>query len=424
MKNIFATLKDRKMLITLLLGFSSGLPLALTGSTLSAWYAAAKAPTLVEIGFLSLATWPYTLKFLWAPLMDRWVPPLLGRRRGWILIFQILLCLGMASMALLSPNTSPKLLLVVAFLVAFFSASQDIAFNAYCTDLIPTDERALGAAMNTNGYRIAMLISGGLATTLAGFYSFQLAYFLMMALMGIGIVATFLGPDPEKTVTPPKRLWDCTVLPFIDFIKRPQAISILLFIVFYKLGDAYAGALSQTFLIREIKFTLIEIGLMAKTTGFLATILGTTTGALLIPRYGWVTSLFMFGVAQAISNLAFILLMWTGPDYTAAAFVIFIENFCGGMGTAAFLGFMMGLCNARFTAFQFALLSSLSSVGRVFMGPLAGTVANDYGWVTYFMSSLALSLPGLILILWLRNGIDKMTETQAKDRENQLAAAS
>jgi len=213
-------------------------------------------------------------------------------------------------------------------------------------------------------------------------------------------------------------------LPFLDFLKRPQAIWILFFIVFYKLGDAFAGALSQTFLIREIHFNLAEIGVMHKSAGFIGTILGTLSGALLMAKLGWFRGLFIFGILQAISNLIYMVLMWTGPHYFIAAFSIFLENYCGGMGAAAFTGLIMGLCNSRFSAFQYALLSSLSAVGRVFIGPLAGWIANDYGWSTYFMASIVLAVPGLLLLFLLKNNIQKMTEDQAAERANLDLATS
>jgi len=414
-KNVFSAFNDRRIVITLLLGFASGLPLCLSSSALQAWFSVSNV-SLTSIGFIGLAGLPYTFKFLWAPVMDRWVPPFLGRRRGWILICQLLLCFFIAGMTLFTPDTHPKVLFFIACLIAFFSASQDIVIDAYRTDVLDPEQRPLGAAMAINGYRIAMLVSGGLALIIAHHWGWKVSYLIMAGLMGVSVLATFFGPEPEVVVTPPKKLWDCTVLPFLDFLKRPQAIWILFFIVFYKLGDAFAGALSQTFLIREIHFNLAEIGVMHKSMGFLGTVFGTLSGALLMSKFGWFRGLFIFGILQAISNLIYMILMWTGPNYFIAAFSIFLENYCGGMGAAAFTGLIMGLCNARFSAFQYALLSSLSAVGRVIIGPLAGFIANDYGWDAYFMFSLVLSVPGLALLFLLKNNIQKMTDTQTKNR--------
>jgi PAT family beta-lactamase induction signal transducer AmpG len=402
MKNLFAIFTERRIVVTLLLGFSSGLPLALSASTLQAWFAKSDV-SLKEIGFVGLASLPYTLKFLWAPFMDRWVPPFLGRRRGWIFFCQAILCVIMASMVFFTPDTNPKALFILACLLAFFSASQDIVVDTYRTDVLHADERPMGAAMAINGYRIAMLVSGGVALVIADIWGWKAAYLSMAGLMATGMLATLLGQNRIEVEVPPKRLWDCTILPLLDFLKRPQALWILLFIVFYKLGDAFAGAMSQTFLIREIQMTLSEIGVMAKFSGFFGTILGTTFGAVLVIKLGWFRSLLCFGILQAASNLIYLVLMWTGPNYLVAGSAIFVENFCGGMGAAAFTGLIMDLCNSRFSAFQYALLSSLSAVGRVIVGPMAGIIAADYGWNAYFFASVVLSIPGLWLLFIIKN---------------------
>lgn len=406
----------KRILISLLIGFSSGLPLTLSASTLQAWYTQSNV-SLKEIGLMGLAGLPYTLKFIWAPLMDRWVPPFLGRRRGWMLLCQLWLCLALISMAFFTPLTHPKILFLLACLVAFFSASQDIAIDAYRVDMLRPEERPLGAAMGTNGYRMAMLVSGGLALIIADYWGWRSAYLAMAGCMSIGIIAALIGPNPELEVIPPKCIWDCTMLPLIDFLKRRQSIWILLFIVFYKLGDAFAGAINQTFLLRGVGLSLSEVGVMAKSLGFLGTIFGTTLGAVGVVKWGWFRALLIFGVVQAVSNLLYMPLIWIGAHYVVAGFALFIENLCGGMGTAAFSGLLMGLCNARFTAFQFTLLSCLSAVGRVLVGPLAGVVAYEYGWILYFIASLVLSLPGLLLLIVLKSGIAKMTEAILEDRK-------
>ncbi len=411
LKNYFH-LKNHRLIITLILGFSSGLPLALSGGTLQAWLTVSGL-SLAAIGFVGLAAIPYTFKFLWAPLMDRWSPPFLGRRRGWILICQLLLCLCILWMAFLDPLIHPKLLFWLAAAIAFLSASQDIAIDAYRADILHADERPMGAAMAINGYRIAMLVSGGLALVIADHVGWKNMYFVMTFLMGVGILATLLGPNPEQeaSVRPPHTLWDCTILPLIDFLKRPQSVWILFFIVFYKLGDAFAGALTQTFLIRAIKMSLTEVGSLVKFLGFFGTIVGTSIGALYVPKLGWFRALLIFGILQALSNLSYLALLYTGPDYVVAGASIFFENLCGGMGAAAFTGLLMSLCNARFTAFQYALFSSLSAVGRVFIGPVAGIIAG-YGWFEYFMASLVFSVPGLLLLFLLQKSIEKMAEAR------------
>lgn len=415
MKNILAVFKQRRIAVTLMLGLSSGLPLALSGSTLQAWFTDSGL-SLKTIGFASLAGLPYTFKFLWAPLVDRWVPPLLGRRRGWIFIFQCLLCLVISSMVFFTPNEDAKILVLLGCLLAFFSASQDIVIDAYRTDILHPDERPMGAAMAINGYRIAMLISGGLTFVIAHHWGWKVAYLSMAGLMGVGVIGTFWGPNPENEVVPPKNLWDCTVLPFLDFLKRPQSLWILLFILLYKVGDAFAGAMSQAFLMREIHFNLQEMGYLSKTMGFIGTIAGTTIGALYVVKMGWFRSLLVFGIIQALSNLIYMVLMWTGPDYWVAGSGVFVENLCGGMGASAFTGLIMGLCNIRFSAFQYALLSSLAVFGRVIVGPMAGIVADTYGWTSYFICSVILSIPGLILLIVLKNSLEAMTKKMNEER--------
>ncbi len=413
----YALFREPRVVVTLLLGFASGLPLALTSSTLQAWFSVSNI-SLKEIGFLALVGIPATFKFLWAPLMDRWVPPLLGRRRGWIVLCQGCLLVSIGAMAFFNPENDARVLFCLAAFVAFLSASQDIAVDAYRTDVLRADERALGAAMGVNGYRIAMLISGGVALIIADKVGWQAMYLFMASLMLIGMVSTIMGPDPEHLMKPPTSFLQCTKQPFLDFFKRPNAIWILLFIVFYKLGDAFAGTLTTTFLLREVEMTLSEVGSLIKFSGFVGTILGTTVGALYINKLGWFRALLIFGVLQAVSNLSYLFLLYTGPNYWVAGSSIFAENFCGGMGTAAFVGLLMGLCNPRFTAFQYALLSSLSVVGRVYIGPLAGFIVADYGWIHYFLGSVVLSIPGLILLCIFKNSIGKMTETQTLERES------
>jgi MFS transporter, PAT family, beta-lactamase induction signal transducer AmpG len=409
LKNTISALTQRPILVSLLLGFSSGLPLALTSSTLQAWFASSalslKTVSIISISFVTLVSWPYLFKFMWAPVMDRWVPPFLGRRRGWMLLCQIILIFFISFMAFFSPENNVNTLLMLACVVAFLSASQDIAVDAYRVDLLHTDQRALGAAMSVNGYRTAMLVSGGLALVLAEFLGWRFTYLFMAGMMSIGIFATLIGPEPEKKVVAPRNFNESVVIPFTDFLSRPQALWILGFIVLYKLGDAFAGAMVQTYLIIKIRLSLAEIGVIVKTAGFLGTILGTVWGALWVPRLGLYKALYIFGILQAIANLMYVPLLWTGPNYYMTALAIFSDNICGGMGTAAFVGLLMGLCNPRFTAFQYALLSALGSVGRVIIGPLTGRIVEAFGWETYFVSSLLFAAPSLILLYWFKNDI-------------------
>ena len=403
--NYFSFFTNRKIFIISLLGFASGLPLALTSSTLQAWFSVTGAD-IVLIGFISWVGLPYVYKFLWAPLLDRFVPPWLGRRRGWMLITQLLLILALASMALLNPVDSPWGLLLIAFFVAFLSASQDVAIDAYRTDILLAEERGLGTAMTVLGYRIAMLISGALALLIANYWGWHLMYLTMAALMAIGLMATYLAVEPQLAVKRPSTLRAAILEPFKEFLSREQGWLLLIFIVLYKLGDAFAGSLTIAFLLKGVGFSLVNVGLINKTVGLGATLIGVLAAGIIMLKMSLWRSLFYFGLLQAVSNLMLVLLAMVGKNYALMVSAIFIENFCGGLGTAAFTAFLMSLCHSAYTATQFALLSSLSAIGRVFIGPLAGTMVAWVGWTTFFSWSLLLAIPGLWLLYYLRKSIN------------------
>lgn len=420
MKNILSVFTERRIIVTLLLGFASGLPLALSGSTLQAWYTD-NGLSLQALGFMGIAGLPYTYKFLWAPFFDRFTPSFLGRRRAGMLIFQGLLCATLLGMSFFSPNEEPKFLFFLACLLAFFSASQDIAIDAYRTDILAPKERTLGASMAVSGYRMAMLISGGLALVLADAIGFQTTYLIMALLViGIGMSGTLIGPKPE-IVKAPHTFRESVIEPLQEFLSRRYALLILLFIVLYELGNAFASSLITPFLMRELLMTKTEIGTLVKFSGFTGVILGTLTAGLLALRWKVYWSMLLFGILQALGNLGYLMLAWTGPNYWAVGGVIFLDNFTGGMGQAALVGFLMSLCNPRFSAFQYAILSSLMAIGRVFIGPLAGHIAENYGWEIYFLSSLLLSLPGLVLLWFLKNGLTKTQYLFAESKEVEMA---
>lgn len=409
----------RRVSPLLALGFASGLPLALTGGTLQAW-ATIENVSLQEIGFLTLVGSAYTLKFLWAPLIDRYAPPLLGRRRGWMAMMQVLLAIGFVGMSQLSPSTSLGPLALLAVLVAFFSATQDIAFDAYRTDVLRAQERGAGAALSVMGYRLAMLVSGGFALILADqWVGWNNMYALMGGLMLLTVFATLLAPEPENPGLAPVSLAEAVVTPFKEFFGRPQVWTLLLLIVLYKLGDAFAGALSTTFLIRGAGYTPTEVGTVNKLLGLTATIVGALVGGSLMARLGLYRSLMLFGVLQAVSNLGFWLIAVSPKNIYLMAFGVSLENLCGGMGTAAFVGLLMGLCKQQFSATQFALLSALSAVGRTYMaGPLTPPLVLALGWPVFFLVTVVIALPG-IWLLWRRRAYieqidaDVRTEAQA-----------
>ncbi len=389
------------------LGFSSGLPLALTGGTLQAWMTI-EGVDIRTIGVFALVGLPYTLKFLWSPVMDRFVPPWLGRRRGWILPLQLALMGAIAVMSSRSPQSAPLMLALLALTVAFFSASQDIAIDAYRTDLLRDVERGIGAAVFVTGYRVAMLVSGALALILSDVIGWRNTYLIMASLVGIGILTTLAGPEPVFTASAPKTLQEAIVGPLREFLSRPAAVSFLLLMVLYKMGDAYAGTLTTTFLIRGVGFTPTDVGTINKGMGLAASLIGAAAGGALMVKLGLFRSLLAFGILQAVSNLSFALLAWTGKSYPVMIFAIAFENLSGGMGTAAFVSLLMALCNHRYSATQFALLSSLAALGRVFISPTSGYVVELTGWITFFILTTVTALPGLWLLWVLRRETDSL----------------
>jgi PAT family beta-lactamase induction signal transducer AmpG len=395
------------------LGFASGLPLALTSGTLQAW-ATVDNVSLQNIGFLTLIGTAYTLKFLWAPLVDRYAPPFLGRRRSWIFLTQMLLAAAIACMGLFSPAGHLGLLAALAVLVAFLSATQDIAFDAYSTDVLRKEERAAGAAVKVLGYRLAMIVSGGLALVLADqWLGWQNMYFLMGGFMAVCAIATVLAPEPEIVARAPRSLAVAVVEPLVEFFRRRGAITILLLIVLYKLGDAFAGALSTTFLLRGAGFSVSEVGTINKVFGLAATIVGALAGGSIMARLGLYRSLMLFGLLQAVSNFGYWVLAVTPPQVYSMALVVAVENLCGGLGTAAFVALLMALCKQEFSATQFALLSALSAVGRTYLaGPLTPPLVESIGWPGFFVITVLIALPGLILLRLRKaeiDGLDKVS---------------
>ena len=392
---------NSRLFAVLFLSFSSGLPLVLIGSTLQSWYTVAGV-SLVAIGALTLVGQPYVYKFLWAPIMDRFGLLGMGRRRGWILLTQFLLVLGIATIALMNPQTHPLLLAWVALAVAFASASQDVAIDAYRTDVLHVFERGIGAAVNTFGYRMAMLVAGALALIMAANIGWRATYFIMAALILFEMGITILSPRPEKKVHQPNTLVTAIINPLKQFFKRENAWLIVVFIIIYKLSDAFALALNTPFLIRGIGFTLQEIGIIYKLVGLGATVVGSLIGGWFLPRMGLYRALMIFGFFQAVSNLFYMLLALIGKSYVWAVASIFTEYFCSGLSTVAFIVFLMGLCDRRYTATQYAIFSALSAVGRVFVGPEAAIMVDSMGWALFYFGTFLFGMPALLLLWWLR----------------------
>lgn len=399
LNDVLKVFSSRKMAALLFLGFASGLPLFLTSQTLQAWMTKEEVD-LAAIGYISLVGLPYTFKFLWSPLLDSIVPPFLGRRRGWLLISQVGLLVAIAMMGLQNPRTALDLLAVNAIFIALFSATQDIAADAYRTDVLAEPEMGAGVAIFVLGYRVALLVTGSLALILADYLSWPQVYGLMAGLMAIGMVAAIFAPEPEAPPQVPANLKEAVIDPFVDFFERKGGrggLLILGFIVLYKLGDAIANNMSTPFLL-QTGFTQTDIGAIKGGMGLLATIVGTLAGGAFLSKLGINRSLWVFGGFQSLSNLSYLALANLGYNYPFMVLTINIENFCAGLGTAAFLGFFMSLCNREYSATQYALLSSLYAFSQNILVAPAGEIAKNTGWPLFFFLSFLASLPGLCLL--------------------------
>lgn len=396
---ILAVFFSQRMLLLLLMGFSSGLPLALTAGTLQAWMTDARLD-IKAIAAFSLVRLPYTLKFIWAPLLDRYVPPFLGRRRGWMAIFQALLMVTIVALGSRDPAYELETMAVLCVAMAFFSASQDIVIDAYRAELLEPHERGAGSSIAILGYRLALLVSGSLALIMADSMSWAEVYTIMAGFMLVGVLATLAGPESPGDLSSPPTLREAVLNPFVDYFKRNGAWEILAFIVLYKVGDVMAGSLSTTFLI-QMGFTKTEIGAISKGAGLFATIFGAMLGGGLMVRLGLRSSLLIFGILQAVSTLGFAALATYPPTQWGLAAVIVGENLSGGMGTAASVAFLISLCNKRFTATQYALLTSLAAVSTTYVGAFTGHMVEALTWGPFFVVCALAALPGIALA-WLR----------------------
>lgn len=401
-QSLLQVFHSRKMAALLLLGFSSGLPLFLTSRTLQVWMKEENVD-LAAIGLFSLVGLPYSLKFLWSPVLDRFVPPFLGRRRGWLVVTQLGLLLAIAAIALQRPSPELpvlQLLAINALIIAFLSATQDIAGDAYRTDVLEPQELETGASLWVLGYRLALLVTSFLALVLADYVPWPVVYLLMAALMAVGIFTSFWAPEPMLRDRPPQSLNDAVYLPFQEFFQRlglGEGSLILVFILLYKLGDGLVGNMANPFLV-DINFSKTEIGTIQGGMGFLATTVGVLAGGAILTKIGINRALWVFGVLQLLSNLGYYTLAIVGKNNSLLVLALNIENLCAGFVTVVSVAFLMSLCNHRFTATQFALLSSLMAVSRDILSAPAGQLAKATGWPSFFLLTLVAAIPGLLLL--------------------------
>jgi MFS transporter, PAT family, beta-lactamase induction signal transducer AmpG len=413
-------LGDKRMLAILLLSVASGLPYLLTSSTLQAWLADAKVD-IKTIGVFSLVGVPYIFKFLWAPLLDRYSPPLLGRRRGWILLFQLALCVAIAVMGTGSPTEDLLTLAVMAFIVVFLSASQDIVINAYMVDVAMPAERALVAAASTFGYRTAAMFAGAVLLSIAHFIGWRQAYLLVAALMLCTTFATFRSPEPEAPGRPPPTLADAVFHPLRDLLSRHGAWGFLLLVLLYKVGDAVALSLYSAFMIKGVGFSLNELAYGGKVNMTVSTMTGVAIGGWLYMRLGMFRSLMIFGIGQALTNLMYMWLALAGKKFWLLVLATSVDTGVGGMGQAAFTAFLFSQCSPSFSAFQYALLSALAVVPRTVISSSAGYVVAAVGWPRFFVVTFLAAMPGLAVLLVLRPLIHQL---EAQDAARIAAKAS
>ena len=385
-----------KMLVATCMGFASGLPLLLTKSTLQAWMTDASV-NLTVIGFFALVAIPYSFKFVWAPVFDRYVPPFLGRRRGWMLLTQVGLMLSIAGLAYTNPHDNAWLVALLAVVVAFCSASQDILVDAYRRESLQDEELGLGSTLYVLGYRVAMLVAGGLALYLADHLSWQSVYLMMAGMVSVGILTTLLCTEPEVEASPPMNMLQAFLDPLVEFFQRDKALLILLFILFYKLGDTMAGGLTTNFYM-GIGYSKTEIAAIAKTFGFFSAIAGGLTGGVIMLRLGMHRALWIFGVLQAVVTLLFAVLANVSHHNVFLASVIFSEDFAMGMATAAFTAYIASQTNKSHTATQYALLTSLMGVPRTIISAPMGIVADHLGWTQYFIFCTLCAIPCMVLL--------------------------
>ncbi|MGF7172731.1 AmpG family muropeptide MFS transporter [Azospirillum doebereinerae] len=432
---------DRRVLAILFLGFSEGLPLALTGATLNVWLRE-EGVSKTGIGLFALVTMPYALKFLWAPLIDRMRLPVMtrvfGRRRGWALTAQAALAAALLGLGGTDPGIELWWTALLAVIVAFCSASQDIVVDAFRVEVLDESRQAAGAAVLVLGYRFGMLAAGAGALYIADFYGWRAAYEAMAALVLVGMVTILLNREPKTVESADSAaherrvadwlaarphlsgrmarllswLYGAVVAPFAQFMGRRGWILILGFIATYKLGEVLAGVMSAPFYV-DLGFTKSEIATVTKLFGLWATIAGGLLGGLLVGRVGVLRGLMIGGVLQMVSNLGYVALAWTGHDLTMLAVTVAVDNACGGVATAAFVAYLSGLCNAAYTATQYALLSSFYKLGGDVFGASSGWLADKMDWVSFFLLSMAGSLPALVLL----------TRLMGRQRREAVAAA-
>ena len=402
-------LSSPKMIAIMVLGASSGFPNQITESALQAWLKDSGA-TNTTIGILSYVSLPYLLKFLWAPFVDRYPLPLLGRRRGWILLMQLALAVAIGMFALQNPAVSLQPIAICAVAIVFFSATQDIAFDAYRTDVAKPAERGMAAAANNLGYRTSAWLASAVALIVADHMGWKPALLILAAIMAAFCVATLLAPEPEYKHASPRSLGESVSKPLAALLGSPGALALIALVVLFKVGDAFALRLFTPFMM-DVGFTKTEIAVVLKALFTGSAIAGAILGGIFMVKLGLLRSMLAFGALQAVSNFLYYALALTGKSYPLMVAAVVIDNTAGAMGNIASVALIMALCDPRYSAFQYALLSALAMTPRYLLGGPAGWIADNAGWSNYYIISVLLALPGLLLVWVMREQVRALDRT-------------
>ena len=388
------------MLIVFFLGFSNGLPFLLTSNTLKLWLARENVD-ITTIGYFSWVGLAYSLKFLWAPLIDRYTLFSAGRRRSWMLLAQVCLIFGIVALGSLQPKLDLQMMAIVSVLVAFFSATQDIATDAFRREYLTDEELGLGSSVHQYGYRTAMWFAGGLGVSLVGsslINDWKELYYLQAALMVIGIGVTLWAPEPKSEISETRMSMKAAFIePFKDLLRRKNGLVILFFVMCFKLGDAMSGAMLSPFYVK-MGYSNFDIGLIAKFYGSIAALFGLFIGSTIVYMLGVFRSLWIFGFLQALSTGLFALITFTGPERWALAVTVCFEDITAGMGSAAFITYLASITNKKYTATQFAILASVATLGRNFLSGFSGNMVNALGWAPFFYTCALIAVPGMVLL--------------------------
>ena len=401
-------LANPKMVAILALGAASGFPNQITESAMQGWLKDSGVD-LATIGLLTYVSLPYLFKFLWAPLLDRYPLPFLGRRRGWMLLTQIALAMAIAAYAVQNPATWLTPIAVCALAIAFFSATQDIVIDAWRTDVSQPSERGLAAAANNLGYRTAAWVASAFAFLVADWVGWRPAFLILAGVMLLFCFATFLAPEPHYAEQPPRTLRESVVVPLRELLATPSAAALILLVVLFKVGDAFALRLFTPFMM-DLGFSKTEIGVVLKAILTTSSIVGGVLGGVFMVRLGLLRSMLIFGVMQTLSNFLYYALALTGKSYPLMVIAVGIDNIAGAMGNIASVALIMALCDIRYSAFQYALLSAFALTPRYMLGGPAGYIAQNGGWDMYYIVSVLIATPGLLLVWFMRDKIKQLDQ--------------